>query len=253
MGTFINNVPVLVTHYTPLQERKALMDRQLLDTGFHHRFYVEDFDREVLDNEILRRHYCADEGQWHSRISAIANLVQENNQFRDAKRSWQEDVIYENNFQIPFRELSMAEISLAIKHVEALRIIVESGWNYAIIIEDDVMFLEDFSARFFTNFLQTPPSWDLIFFGAGCGFKVPERQAERRIYRMEPPRGKCSDSYCVSHKAAKRLLDSILPFCLPIDFELVHWMNVHSLETYWWEPWLCVQGSQTGMVQSAIR
>ena len=51
----------------------------------------------------------------------------------------------------------------------------------------------------------------------------------------------------------KKVLDTIIPFTFPIDFELNYQLSLHDMNVYWWEPPIVQQGSQCGLHRSAIQ
>mgnify|MGYP003661463581 CR=1 FL=1 len=56
-----------------------------------------------------------------------------------------------------------------------------------------------------------------------------------------------NDSYIIKKSAAKKILNNIVPFTLPIDFELNYHMASHDMNVYWWDPPITKQGSECGV------
>ena len=105
------------------------------------------------------------------------------------------------------------------------------------------------------NIERTPEDWDYIFIGSGCNLRINPKLVlpEKVAYKKEHPATKCTDSYCITFSAAKRVLSTILPFTLPIDFELNYQLERHDMNVYWWEPPIVVQGSQCGLYDSELQ
>jgi len=113
---------------------------------------------------------------------------------------------------------------------------------------------EDFINNFNFNLMSTPNDWDLIFIGSGCNLRVPKsrRITGKIAYKKEHPASKCVDSYLINYSASDKIYNTIIPFTLPIDFEINHHMRVHDMTVYWWEPPVITQGSQCGLYESEI-
>ncbi|MGD0232668.1 MAG: polysaccharide pyruvyl transferase family protein [Syntrophorhabdales bacterium] len=246
------NVPVYVTHYTPLLDRKSALLEQFQKAGIERFRFIESMDREAIGEAETAYFYAADPEKWAKMFAKTRTLFIEANQWRPDKKSWAEGISDDGKFMLPFKIMSMGELSLCCKHAEALRLIAENDDPYAIIFEDDVVLVDDFKHRFVSSLADTPQDWDIIFLGSAFWHKPPERNSGKLSYKMEPPRGKCSDSYMVTPKTARLLLDHMVPFTQPMDWELIYWMNELQLNCFWWEPPIVTQGSQSGKFNSSL-
>ena len=126
--------------------------------------------------------------------------------------------------------------------------------SYALILEDDVIFGENLKDQLRNSIEQTHPDWDFIFIGSGCNLRIPSDQLKvNKISYLKPhPAGKCTDSFFIKKSAAAQVLSTLLPFVLPIDFELNYHMMKHGMKTYWIDPPFVHQGSQNGQYTSEI-
>ena len=125
----------------------------------------------------------------------------------------------------------------------------------SLILEDDVVLCDNFE-HFFNLFLQqTPDDWDFIFIGSGCNLRIDPHKVKQNqtAYKKAHPASKCTDSYCIKNTSAEKILNTIIPFSLPMDWELNYQMLLHDMNVYWWEPPLVIQGSQNGLYNSAIQ
>ena len=102
---------------------------------------------------------------------------------------------------------------------------------------------------------ETSAEWDLIFIGSGCELRISKDKIEKNkmVYKKEHPATKCTDSYLIKYSAVKKILDTIVPFTLPMDFELNYQLYLNNLNVYWRDPPIVKQGSQTGLYKSAIK
>jgi GR25 family glycosyltransferase involved in LPS biosynthesis len=257
MAVLFADVPVYVMHYKGAPERKAYMQSQLQEVGFQKVHYVEVDDREELSPEKLAYFYNDDPVRWAAKVETLKTVLIENSQFYPDKPSWQSGVDY--NFPLPApRRLSDSEISLSIKHIYALSAIAagkNAGGEQApsLVLEDDTVLSERFSVLLQSALQSMPKDWQILFIGDGCGLRVPGRSDQDAMYRMNPPRSKCSDAYLINTAAARSLLQTLVPFSLPIDLELGCSMLQQQTVCYWLEPPITTQGSQTGLFSSLLR
>jgi len=55
------------------------------------------------------------------------------------------------------------EIGCTMSHIKALQLAKEKGWEYVIILEDDVVLAEDFQKRIKLLFKLLPPNWEHVY------------------------------------------------------------------------------------------
>lgn len=249
----VSELPVFIMHYTPLSDRKTMMENQLAQHGFSSRIYVTEYDREVIGPGDLSRFYRDDPARHQEMTDAIGNRFLEASAWTPEKQSWHEGVDYTRPHVTPYAPMAGAEISLCCKHAVALERASRSDSDIILMLEDDAILCDDFTDRLIANLGATPRDWDIIFPGSALGTKAPGRRKGQVAYQMEPPHVRCSDSYLITRAAAGRLFKSFVPFTLPYDFELMYWLNKLSFRTYWWEPSLVVQGSENGVFSSSLR
>ena len=216
----INANAVYVAHYSPLVDRRKSLERQLDEI----KVKATWFENEPASHEAEML-YETSIDEWR-RKSALGYKHTE-----------------------PYRKLNKADISLLYKHIKIWEAIVEENIEICLVLEDDIIFEEDFVNKFNLNLHQTPRDWDFIFIGSGCNLRIaPERiQKGVPVYKKSHPASKCSDSYVVTKDAAQKVLNTFRPFTLPIDFELNYHMFEHNMNVYWWEPPITKQGSECGI------
>ena len=226
----LNVEKIFVHHYTKLTDRKERLDAYLKRHNIEVE-YILDYDQEELTDEIVNQWYNNDPEKYHETI----------------------DKCYKNR-TVPFRKINPAEISCTIKHYLGIKSIAEKCDKYGLILEDDVIFVEDFENHF-NNFLsQTPDDWGAIFMGCCAGLRVPADQlVENQVaYQMTHPASRGGDSYILRKDVAQKITETMKPFNTISDWELAYQLYLHDVKTYWWEPPLVVQGSQTGLYQTTL-
>ena len=223
-----------IAHYKPLIQRKENLDK-FLSAAFYDNF---SFVVDEPNDEFIKKNYCLFSAPEISPVTA-----------------WEERTkCLDYGSVINYRSLSDAEISLLYKHFLIFSKIAESSEDFALVLEDDVVFGANFKQELDSAIKNTPEQWDFIFMGSGCGLRVePNKIKEGKIsYLKRHPAGKCTDSFLIKKSAAKKILSTLFPFVLPIDFELNYHMMKHDMKVYWIEPPFVFQGSQIGLYSSEI-
>ena len=217
----ISNLEIYIMHYTPLKERKIFMVKQCNKHSLKHKF-IEIFDRENLTYEDLK----------------IFNK----------------------------KKLTLGEISLFKKHINTYKKIMNSDYKYNLIFEDDVILNENFNEILYKGLKQLPNNYDMLFIGSGANLHIPKSMIipNKLIYKksIEPTSWggngatRCCDSYLVSKKCAKKLINYISKLLdteidLPLDWWLNEVIRDLNLEIYWMEPTIVVQGTESGKYKSS--
>lgn len=226
----LNVEKIFILHYTKLTQRKERLDAYLKRHDIKAE-YILDYDQEDLTPEVISEWYNNDPDKYHETI----------------------DDCYKQ-FAVPFRSLNLAEISCTIKHYLGIKSIAEQCNDYGLILEDDVIFVEDFE-KHFNNFLEeTPDDWGAIFMGCCANLRVPESQLKdgQNAYHMKHPASRGGDSYILRKSVAEKISKTMKPFNTISDWELAYQLYLHDVKIYWWEPPLVVQGSQSGLYQTTL-
>ncbi len=228
---------IFVVHYKKLTERRKYLESifsQMPDVIIH---WFDEIDRDTLKPEHLAM-YKEDPQKW-----AYMNSI------------W-------HSTKSPSRILNKAEIACAVTHLLVYKFIVDYGIEKALILEDDVIFLHnpdvfiekinkikkenfdmcwisDYFGWTVENFSMYTPNMHIDPYLASLNKNVITD--DRYIYPM--PCNKSSDAYLISNKCAKILLQEIVPFCLPIDWNHTPIILEHKLKNYWTVEPLVSQGS----------
>lgn len=229
------DIPVFIIHYKKLTERKEYLTKTLREHGFTQVYWFDQFDRDTLTEEQLKM-YVYDEEKWMS-----SNAV------------W-------HHYDSKPRPLTGPEVACTLTHIEIYKYIIENGIQKALILEDDVIFKQNFKEDFKATmdeitslndefdmcFLNDAFGWTINNYKENCGYIGSLNKNTfipgKHIYRMYG--GRCSDSYIISNNAAKTLYDNIIPFCLPIDWAQTPIILTKDMKVYWSEPAITHQGSE---------
>jgi GR25 family glycosyltransferase involved in LPS biosynthesis len=135
------------------------------------------------------------------------------------------------------RKLKYSEISLSLKHIKIINEVAEK-YDYALVLEDDVILCDNFQEEFLKTFQQLPENWDLGWAGTCCNLhSYPPKGM--RISKTNGSR--CTHAYIINNKCAKKILDE-LKYCNDgADFYYNYLIEKYQLNNYWFEPPLAIQ------------
>lgn len=133
------------------------------------------------------------------------------------------------------RDLMQGEIGCYHSHLQAWRSLIDSDCHTLLVLEDDVVFGDDF-LQALQQALAHRDYWDMLNFNK-IRAKQPVRQAQLGSYSLNAYMGPLTGmgAYLISRDAALRLLPSMLPIILPIDLELDR-VHLHRIRRYGLEP-----------------
>lgn len=227
-----------VIHYSKLPERRGEIEKQIkaakLDVCSEVE-YVVDYDRERLDEKTLGFFYEEDEKQFRRKTKGLWNIS-----------------------DCPYRILTLAECSCAIKHLMALKAIAQGEEEVGLILEDDAIFDDRLVSKVTELTTWQKEEWDACFLGTGCG----DNFQRSRLFESKPlsfdlfeiphPATNCTEAYLIKKETAKKIYGNCRPFHLPMDFELGYQFAALGSKVTWLYPSVVSQGSKTGKYNSSI-
>lgn len=156
----------------------------------------------------------------------------------------------------PNSTLSPNAKSCAMKHLQAMRIVVARGWKKALILEDDAILADDFAEGVQAALAEssgfTHPH--VLFIGSGGNLYTPRhaRVPGQRLYRTT--KGRLAEAYVLGNEAARRRIEWIEQYGIPLPIDNLFERIDHEvhIELYWLEDPVVVQGSKNGRFQSSI-
>jgi len=225
----ITPIKTYILHCKTLSDRKDYM-QSIVEMFKFDAVWVMDHDANELTDEIKQQYYAANREEAMKRSAALWGSGHE-------------------------RLLGPGETSIAIKHTIAMQKIANGKEDFALVLEDDCLFSNDFNQRFDEYLLKTPSDWDIIHVGNGYGMS-PERFVSSHsnvAYKMMHPASRCAEAILVKKEAAIKIARTMMPFYLAADCELAFQYWIHRLNVYWWEPALVTQGSHSGAFKSSLQ
>jgi glycosyl transferase family 25 len=128
-----------------------------------------------------------------------------------------------------------AELGCYLSHLEAWRRLVASGAEVGLVLEDDVVFHDDFLLAI-SAALTVTHQWDMLKLNR-IRAKVPLRQSRVQDWQLNAYLGPATGfgAYLITRALAERLLPKLLPIRLPIDYEATRFFE-HDFRLLGLEP-----------------
>ena len=244
---------IYITHYSQLIERKKHIKKLLKEIAIEGEF-IEEFDKEEIEN----KNFIQDKYTWQKQLSFIKKIfimnIFENKKDKNirSKIYWSFFYIF-NKFLTPksfrFRNLSLPEISLTLKHYVALKKIANSK-EPGLIMEDDVILKPESKLLLEKSFLLCKSKFDYIDLGGGCELPLFEEDKflidEERFVQLKIPRSRTTAAYIISPESALKLASGILPVTMPIDWQYQFLFLKHNFKVLWTYPPAFIHGSKEG-------
>ena len=155
--------------------------------------------------------------------------------------------------------LKIGQISIICKHLECYNTIANGDYDkykYFLILEDDVIFHDNF-VNILQNYLsQLPDDYDMLFIGDGCQLHINPilLKPNCNIYLNPFGQTRCADSYFISKECIAKILSYFSNMKEKMYLTIDHWMNKvardNNFKYYWAEPTIVTQGSQNGLFKT---
>jgi glycosyl transferase family 25 len=202
----INIEKLFIIHFQPLIDRKKYLDNEILKLKLP---FLHEYVFSSPENDI--------------------SLIKDTTKY-----------LYRPN--VFDRQLTKGEICVSIKHFEVYEKILNENIQYALIIEDDAIFLDNFLDNLKNILYELPDIFDMCFISECCNLHPKNIIPGQSLYKKETSR--CVSSYIVNRKNLNYVISS-LPFQYPIDWHINMINKNGQLNLYWSEPCLFKQGSES--------
>lgn len=194
-----------ICHWEKLKERKKVLLEILKEEKINNYEFITDYDIDEWDIDKIK-----------NKFPKIFNLNPKG------------------------RKLKYSEISLLLKHIKIINEVAEK-YDYALVLEDDVILCDNFNEEFLKTFEQLPEDWDLGWVGTCCNLHSKTSNG-MRIAKINGSR--CTHAYIISKQCAKKILDE-LEYCNDgADFYYNYLIEKYQLNNYWFEPALAIQNTE---------
>jgi glycosyl transferase family 25 len=223
---------VYICHYEVLTERKKYLDENLIK-------YFEDveFIHGISREEIPQEKY--------SKFSNTEESLQERLKYIDCPKHY--DI---------FLDSEKAVMANFLTHIEIWEKIIENNDDYALVLEDDAIIVDNFEILWKKLINEMEDNFDIIYLHAGCGFNIINKlnkvPSDKIWYDCDLKESRTCCSYLISKNFCKKLLENLSPIFLGVDHELNYLQKKLNASVYWSYPELFNEGS-TSIYGSSYR
>jgi len=253
--------PVFIVHYSPLAQRADYLTRALSKSNLKIMWITErdylDFPQEVSEdgNVLGVKEYLVgmDLGinsrslkfsRRRARFQGITLLIR-------SLISGRESLI---NGSLPKKEpLKKPQVELQRMHLTALRMGLESDFNWIFVLEDDARPVKDAFDKVvhITSNFSPKNTWINLNSGAGLRRTSSDKKPNKfGLFRVKPASTRCAVAYLISKDLAKKIVISAtqdgIPNWLPIDVYYQVLLRKFRSKSYWADPAIFEQGSENG-------
>ena len=212
--TLKNNIKIFIIHYKKLTDRKEFMINQFKRENITNYEFITIDRDELIETDLIKF-------QQHFSKPLIANFL---------------------------------------SHLFVYKQIENNNFEYNLILEDDAILCHNFNKIVHTYIKQFSTNYDAIFIGNGCNIKEHHIVSSKiiqncNVYKYDGDnKCKCTDSYFVSKKGAKYIINYFNNLEIKINNPIDWFLNkpLESLNVYWCEPTLVKQGTIIGLFNSSI-
>lgn len=223
-------IHIYVIHYTELKERKDCVESLVRFADPVHKVKVD-----VITNNDPNK----------INMAGVRSMLDVNAYPEDHNQTYAQFV----------RPLSMNILSNNLKHFEAISMAAKGGANeYHLILEDDVVFSSNvvLQVRSMIRNLESQASWDVIMLGQPSSSMATGNNADLI------PLGKnnvlpCCESYVLSTRSAKMLVEKMLPFRFSMNVQLSYLFDRFDVNAFKVFPNIVGDGSKMGTYVSTVQ
>jgi len=149
-----------------------------------------------------------------------------------------------------FENLPNSYMAIKLSHLYAYNEI-KNNYDEALILEDDVIFCDNFMTIFNNYLKQLPKDYDMCFYGSCYHLHIEPHNLipNKNIYEKSLENGSTRTIHCymVSKKCAIKVCDYFDNIKYKINMATDMWLNIVArdinLKMYWAEPTISMQGS----------
>ncbi len=262
-----NFVDVFVVHYTKLEERKKFLERFFIDQGITPTWVTESTFIDFKQEEPVRKKVIGvneklvgmdlginsrsiSKSRRHARIEGRILFL----------RSYltRKNMLSTGSLPIK-RSLEGAWLELQRMHLTAIHEGIQSDKNWILVLEDDALpnALAFEKIRKIMQTISSENVWMNLNSGAGLGRTKSENQINTLgLFEVKPAATRCAVAYLISRDLGKKFVKSAIedgiPNWLPVDVYFQVLLRKFNAKSFWIEPELFRQGSETGDFRSGF-
>lgn len=257
-----------VIHYSKLVDRHAYLSEALKGwpgsptwiteknfSSFNESIPEKGFTHGISDERIARDGWINTRAQNYSRRSAFFQaLILYSFDILGIKRG----KLSKKWAPSPRNKLSVAWLEVQRMHLTAIDHAIAENNNWILVLEDDsIIKAEAFSKiERIIQSTKAQNTWINLNSGAGLKPSPSDRPNKNGVFRVRPPATRCAVAYLISRDVGVNFVNEAktkgIPNWLPIDFYFQVLLRKYKVRSYWTEPSLIDQGSETGNYESGF-
>lgn len=146
------------------------------------------------------------------------------------------------------RTLGPKQVSNALKHMEALKMIATNTRSgaFPIILEDDPLLPDAFEGELQKMFDSLPSAWEFV--ALGLPGNAPGFQEMGRVYKALP----VCNAYMVKQSVASKLANTFLPLRYVTNIHVSYTLEAFGIKPLLYSPQLFIDGSKYGVYVSTL-
>ena len=211
---------IFIVHYKPLKARKEYIDSFLSKTNLPY-----EYSTEVTRDNIDESYFSSDVNDLH-RKNAITTTPVPPGHYTPTK---------------PIKANTL-------EHLVIYKKIIKENLDFALVLEDDAVFVDDFEEKFNEIINSFPDDWDTVFATNGCENRPNVKESDNFIkngnfYESLEKKSWTGGAYFITQESSKLFLDNIRPIVYPPDFEITYLQNLLNSKVYWLGDPIVYEGS----------
>lgn len=204
-----------VIHYDKLTDRKKVLEDKLRENNMSAEWLIQS---GFYEQNFIDKYYAYDKNEWKRKVR-IANRP------------------------IIYRTLTRSEVHLTINHFLVGEKIINGEDEFALVLEDDAMLVDDFKEKLDEVIEQLQNTdWDIVFLDF-LGAKPPKVEKLTLLPKRNDYDYYGTCAYLIKKSSWIKILNTDDKFTLPIDEEYKYRINSLGLKTTWVVPPLVKQSS----------
>jgi len=154
--------------------------------------------------------------------------------------------------------MKKTEISLCMNWYNVAKKAVENNeWSVIMTLESDIIFCDDFLTKLETamNDIEDGRQWDFLSISAGAKLRPHREEGDdvQKWFKIDNYlKTRTTDAMIFKTKFLFNIVCTFYPIADVLDWELNHHITLHNGQTYWLDPPIVHQGSETGEYKTLL-
>lgn len=268
MTKFALSVPIQIVHYSKLVNRRALVEKYLSKISTQVNWITEKNHTEFSTYSYIAKKPL----NMNKKVIGMDLGINSRSMIKTRRRARVEGWLlllfsyfsqkhpYSTGSLPSKKRLSKSSFEVQCMHLSALKIGLMSASAWIFVLEDDAIpenFTFENVEKIIEN-LKPKNTWINLSSGAGLLRTTSDPEPnDLGLFRVRPASTRCSVAYLISKDLATSILNEVvregLPDWMPIDVFYQAALRKFKAKSFWSDPAVFSQGSETGVFESSLR